>query len=171
MKKLTVVDMVEKFQCPGCVSGSDTTCGNYVPVTQSGFSDDAKASWCDGHTLGTSLFGSTGMLHMALGLPKGFNRSGQTLDIFNAHFKEGPHKGRRKPNTASFMEIRLWLAGQDPGWDEFNIPVWAMVEDGFLFVRTVCPRTARVITDVIEGGTLDMVPNAVDVGKFVDEID
>lgn len=43
--------------------------------------------------------------------------------------------------------------------------------DGYLFVRTVSPRTARIFTDVIEGGTLAMAPGAINVGEFYDEID
>ena len=47
----------------------------------------------------------------------------------------------------------------------------AMEWDGFLFVRTVCPRVAVFFTDVIEGGNLSLVPNAIDVSKYIDEMD
>jgi len=46
-----------------------------------------------------------------------------------------------------------------------------MVKDGFLFVRTYSPRINHCSIDVIEAGDLDMVPEAIDVGKFIDEID
>ena len=56
-------------------------------------------------------------------------------------------------------------------WDKFNIPVWAMVKDGFLFVRTYAPRTNQTFVDAIEGGTLELVPQAIDVSKFYDAMD
>lgn len=56
-------------------------------------------------------------------------------------------------------------------WSRFNVAVWAMERDGFLFVRTYMPRVDVTVVDVIEGGTLALVPDAVNVGEFVDEID
>jgi len=145
------LDMVREFQCPGCVAGSDPeTCGNYKPK-------DGYGYYCAGHVLGTCI---NGAISFALGLPKGFNRP--TLDF---------HDGREVTHTHSTMEIRLWTSDTAPPWDKFNVAVWAMERDGFLFVRTVSPRVARIYTDVIEGGTLAMVPGAVNVGEFADEID
>lgn len=69
------------------------------------------------------------------------------------------------------MDIRLWVSGTKPEWDRLNVPVWAMVDDGFLFVRTFAPRVNMSWVDVIEGGDLSMVPNAINVGAFVGEID
>jgi len=144
------LEMVREFQCPGCVVGIDPeTCRNYRPVNSYGHH-------CAGHVLGTTMnFAIT----FALGLPKGFNRA--TPD-----FHDGP--ATRSHNR---MEIRLWTRGTFPAWDKFNVAVWAMEQGGFLFVRTLSPRVARIYTDVIEGGTLAMAPGAVDVGEFYDEID
>jgi hypothetical protein len=82
------------------------------------------------------------------------------------------------------MTIRLWPKTETGeithmDWDQFNVPVWAMEggksgdpdHAGFLFVRTYSPRVNRMAVDVIEGGTLELVPNAIDVGKFYDKID
>ena len=52
--------MIEEFLCPGCISGSDTECGNYK------LSDNT----CTNHRASTFMNGR----RIALGLPKGFNR-------------------------------------------------------------------------------------------------
>lgn len=46
-----------------------------------------------------------------------------------------------------------------------------MVRDGFLFVRTFLPRINVSYVDVIEHGIMEMVPNAIDISEFIDEID
>lgn len=139
--------MVEKFLCPGCVCGMDTNCGKYDPSEDYGY-------MCGGHVLGTSINLS---IKIALGLPKGFNRSAPMED--------------RKSGMVK-MNIRLFSRGcRKPEYDHLNVAVWAMEQDGFLFVRTYCPRIADQYVDVIEHGTLDMVPDAVDVSKFYDDID
>ncbi len=135
--------MIEQFQCPGCVCGSDIDCGRY--------NYDKEMQQCTGHVLGTSVGLNNSV---ALGLPRGFNKPG---------FDE---EGRCK-NT---MNIRLWESG-DPGWDNLNVPVWAMEQDGFLFVRTYMPRINMTAVDVIKGGKIDMCPDAIDVSAFVDKID
>lgn len=138
--------LVRQFQCPGCVAGCNPKCGKYKPDASYGLT-------CRSHVLGTSM----GVVHIAPGLPKGFNRSG--LDPSHPL------------GTANRMLIRLWEKGTQPKWNNFNIPVWAMEEDGYLFVRTVSPRVSQICTDVIEGGTLAMVPNAVNMGPLKDEYD
>lgn len=142
-------ELVEKFQCPGCVAGSDAECGNYQPNEQYG-------AVCKSHVLGTSIGAPNNKI--ALGLPKGFNKPGVSDDGVNAR------------NT---INLRLWSKDAGcPDWDNLNIPVWAMIEDGFLFVRTYCPRLNFGYVDVIEGGDFDVLPEStIDVGKFIDEID
>lgn len=147
MNELKKIEMVEEFQCPGCVCGSDTSCGRY------NFSEDDKK--CTGHVLGTMLgLGNS----IALGLPKGFHKPGWD-------FSREPVRAR---NT---IDVRLWAKGESPEWDHLNVPVWAMEQDGYLFVRTFAPRVNMSWVDVIEGGTLEMVPKAINVSKFINEID
>ena len=68
MDELT--EMVEKFQCPGCASGSDTECGKFKPYSADGFC-------CENHCMGTMVATSVaGIVTFALGLPKGFCRKG-----------------------------------------------------------------------------------------------
>lgn len=143
---MNTVELVEKFQCPGCVCGSDTKCGEYRIETSWGIV-------CKSHVLGTMAFPYVGSF--ALGLPKGFCRPG-----FDSN---GQHRNK--------IDIRLWVSGERPEWDRCNVAVWAMERDGFLFVRTFAPRVNQTWVDVIESGTLAMCPNAINVGEFYDEID
>lgn len=141
--------LVEQFQCPGCTNGSSTSCGVYSPRNQDG------SVWCNKHVLGTMLgLGN----NIALGLPKGFCRPGVDTEA-------NPRRARNK------IDVRLWPSGTKPEWDRLNVPVWAMVEDGFLFVRTFSPRINRSWVDVIEHGGMEMVPSAINVSEFIDEID
>lgn len=154
MYKEKARQMVEEFICPGCVNGSDTLCGKWKqPASQK------YPGVCMNHTLGTHVMG-VGLI--ALGLPKGFNRPG--WDHVDEEWKCG-HK----------MIINCWPKDSgidwDNHWDKFNIPVWGMEKDGHLFVRTYRPRTNMSVLDVIEGGTLDLVPVAIDVSKFIDDMD
>jgi hypothetical protein len=140
--------LIEKFQCPGCVCGMDTDCGALKLNEEYGVS-------CRGHVIGTHIgLGNP----VALGFPKGFNKPGFNL------FEEGPCKHRNQ------MLVRLWEKDATPEdlWDDFNVPVWAMVVDGFLFVRTFSPRINMTYVDVIEEGTLEMVPQAINI-KFAAE--
>jgi len=143
---MTVEEMVERFLCPGCVCGGDVRCGHYRP-------DGSYGHRCEGHVLGTVMLP---VGNFALGLPRGFNRPGPRDD---------------RATTRNTMVVRLWAGGRRPEWDRFNVAVWAMERDGFLFVRTYVPRLNDAMVDVVEGGSLAMAPGAVDVGEFADEID
>jgi len=139
-------DILEKYMCPGCVCGSNTKCGHYAP-------DESYGLSCSNHACGTSI----GLRYkFALGMPKGFNQC------------------QRRPGEMaadSKLLIRVWGKGEQPNWDERNVPVWALEHEGMLFVRTVAPRIGRVDVDIVQGGTLASVPQALDVAKFIDEID
>jgi len=149
-------ELVHQFQCPGCVCGGDpATCSKYQLEQQYG-------ACCHNHVVGTSILG---VGHIALGLPKGFCRPGMD-------------PGERFKRNLDFnqMAIRLWVAGTKPHWDRLNIPVWCLERDGFLYVRTYCPRLNVGYVDVVEGGTFQSIPpemanHAIDVGAFADEID
>lgn len=137
-------ELVEEFQCPGCVSGSDTNCGSY--------NYGQRELRCVSHVLGTQ-FGLGNVI--ALGMPKGFNKPG---------FREDGQARNR-------MDIRLWEKGTHPDWERLNVPVWAMEKDDFLFVRTFAPRVNCTWVDIVEGGSLELCPNAIDVAEFINEID
>lgn len=142
--------MIEQFQCPGCVAGMDINCSSYEVDTS-----DPRCGGCVGHVLGTQIgLGNP----IALGLPKGFHKPATNWDV-------------KPPRRRFKMRIRLWLKGSNPDWNHLNIAVWVMEEDGFLFVRTFAPRVDMTGVDVIEGGTLSLCPNAINVAEFIDEID
>lgn len=141
----TLKEMIGKFQCPGCMHEESTDCERYKP-------EEGRS--CEGHVLGTFLgLGNP----IALGLPTGFNKPGFAHDD--------------KP----VIKIRVRLFPDkddfDIEWNHLNVPVWAMEVDGYLFVRTFCPRINVGWIDVIAGGTMAMVPDAIDVSKFINEID
>ena len=142
-------EMTQKFQCPGCVCGSDTECGAYK------LSSDCNS--CDGHVLGTMVMGSGSF---ALGMPKGFCKPPRDLKDPN-----------RRP--VARMIIRFFESPEDhkSQWDRCNIPVWAMEQDGYLFIRVYMPRIDMGAVEVIKGGKLDMAPGALNVAEFIDEID
>ena len=141
-----LLEMVQEFQCPGCVSGpSPCECPSFVY--------DEGQRRCTGHVLGTSLgIGN----HFAIGLPRGFNKPGW---VFGEQFSR---------NT---MDIRLFTKGNHFGWDHLNVPVWAIEKDGYLFVRTYSPRINVGYVDIIEGGSMADVPGAIDVSEFINELD
>ncbi|KKK53446.1 hypothetical protein LCGC14_3094730, partial [marine sediment metagenome] len=67
--------------------------------------------------------------------------------------------------------LRLYPAPCKPDYDFFNIAVWTMEEDGFLFVRSFSPRVDITFIDVFEGGKLTDVPEATDISPILDKID
>jgi hypothetical protein len=146
MKFETYQEMIKEYQCCGCPSGSNPQeCQEYKLNTE--------FNACESHVLGVALgFNNC----IALGLPKGFNKPGK--DFYGKSFNK--------------MRIRFHLNSENLDvWDHLNIPVWALEHDGILFVRTFLPRMNIGIVDVIQGGTLNLVPNAIDVKKFIEDID
>lgn len=137
-------EMIEEFQCPGCVAGMDVKCGAFKLQVDYGFT-------CLGNVPGTTKMpGGT----FALGLPKGFDKIGDA-----------------RGKTTKEPYIRLWGRGTKPEWDKLNVAVWGLEKDGYLFVRTWSPRINKTYVDVISGGTMAMVPGAINVGDFYEEID
>lgn len=141
-------EMVEEFQCPGCAVGGPGICEE--------FTEWGHGHSCSAHACGTAVGFGAGITPIALGLPKGFNRPTVCTDKKTVHKK---------------LFVRFWDKGDYPDWDKFNVPVWAMQREGYLFVRTYITRLGKTCVDVIRKGTLILVPNAIDVAEFYDEID
>lgn len=145
---MTYAQMVKKFQCPGCVAGSSPKCGHYnLEKTNPG-------ARCTAHVLGTSV----NFRPFALGLPTGFNLTGRPA---------------YQPTSRNYnqLTIRLFPKGEAPQYNNLNVPVWRLESEGFLFVRTYSPRIDSGCVDVIEGGTAELCPQAIDVGDFYEDID
>jgi len=143
-------EMIEKFQCPGCGLGSDIDCGSFELEKQ------YNHFCCTKHVPATVEIRS-GLF--CLGCPKGFNRVG-------ARYTHSP-----KLQGEEASHIRLWIMPKSPKWDIYNVPVWAMVQDGYLFVRTYLPRVNYAYVDIIKGGTLELCPKAIDVTDEIKEMD
>ena len=140
-------DLIEEFQCPGCVCGSDTDCKAFV------FESLPNMFRCKAHVPGTTIAPGG---RVSLGLPKGFNKVGLLIEM---------QSGDRSTNIR-FMKDPL------NEYDHLNVPVWAMEKDGFLFVRTMCPRLNYTYVDIIKNGKINTIcPQAIDVADFIEEID
>ena len=142
-----VEKMISNFQCPGCLKGSSpcTECPSFHLNHEFGWN-------CKNHIPGTIM---VGVGKIFLGMPKGFNKVGACEQI-----------------GEQMVIIRFWQEGEKPFWDYLNIPVWAMEEYGYLFVRTYCPRVNRGYIDVIKGGKFEMMsPETRNVKDFIDDID
>lgn len=142
-------EMIERFQCPGCLHGSNTNCGVFS------LEDDDGMFRCQKHVPGTTMVvPGQGVYCLLLGAPKGFCR----LSV---------SKVEKRP------ALRLWSSPDNAfQWNKWNISAWAMEQDGYLFVRTYSPRVDMSILDIIKDGKLqELCPQAIDASAFLDEMD
>ena len=110
-KKVSVA--IERYQCSGCVSGSDTSC----------FKENvAGGVGCGKHFSGTIIIG---VGKVFLGLPKGFNRLG--------------HFDNMKPTI--FKSFKDFTETGWDEYNAFNRPVWKYLDEhGNTIVRGLMPR-------------------------------
>jgi hypothetical protein len=121
MNKINMVEIVEKYQCPGCVNGNDTKCGEFEKKRE-GFS-------CENHVAGTiSNFGRK----IYLGMPKGFDIVGTISEKGNNIY------------IRDSADVKNYF-------DPFNVPVWVIEDDGNLLVRTFVPRLNVSIINIFPG--------------------
>jgi hypothetical protein len=100
---------IEEYQCSGCVCGGDIQC--FQPNTIGGVG-------CGKHVIGTLI---TGIGHILLGLPNGFNRVGKHNDL--------------KPVIFETYESSDWK------FDKFNVAIWKhYTSNGNTIVRGIMPR-------------------------------
>lgn len=160
MNRTIELQMVNEFQCPGCIHGTDPeTCPKFE------LSDDrlgGKPLYFACKNWRPSTFMS-GVGRICLGLEKGFNRTGRI------EFGDNP-----------FSYLRLFDNPENgPDYNKFNIPVWAMEKNGYLYVRCFCPRTCWIFVDVIKNGKMENASfkdgnisyQAINAGEFFDEMD
>lgn len=109
-----VSSAVERYQCSGCISGSDTSCFKA--------NETAGGVGCGKHFSGTII---SGVGKVFLGLPNGFNRLG--------HFEN------MKPII--FKSFKEFIESDWGKYDNFNIPVWKYLDQhGNTLVRGLMPR-------------------------------
>jgi hypothetical protein len=152
--------MITKFQCSGCIHGSDVyTCKEaYLP------NPDLSPVYCLAWVPGTTMCPGG---KIALGLPKGFNKTGMYKDVQCAVTK-GPYPCyiRLWENKEHFLKMCFY------GYDKLNVAVWAMEQNGYLFVRCFCPRINTSYIDIIKDGKKsELAPLAIDPSTFYSEID
>ena len=139
--------MIEQFQCPGCVCGGDTECEAFT------FESLPNMFRCKAHVPGTTIVPGG---RVSLGLPKGFDKVGMLIER---------ERDERSTN------IRF-LINPLKEYDHLNVPVWAMEKDGFLFIRTMCPRLNYTYVDIVKNGDMHKIcPQAINGAVFIDEID
>jgi hypothetical protein len=142
------LEMIHKFQCPGCAHGyNPRECEKFK------YEDDGYAFRCTSHTPGT-FASEIGCIQ--LGLPKGFNRV-RSYDLSDTTTK-----------------ISLFESIAECSWNYLHLPVWAMEEDGFLFVRVYMPRIDTTKIAVIAGATISQLPTILcptDMAAKLSEID
>ena len=112
--------LVEKYLCPGCSHGSNINCFEHKW--------NEKTVMCKNHSAGTFILGVGRIL---LGLPKGFNRCGKSIEI----------------------SIEEWKDMPDYPYDysKFNIPVWKYFDGECTLVRGLCPRINKPFLTIFNG--------------------
>lgn len=120
---------VEEYQCPGCVTGSDISC--YENASTVG-------SACSSHCAGTRITPYLGRIF--LGMPKGFNRLGESDTASIIIFNDAAHQRN------DFL------------YDKLNVPVWKYKNsNGDVFVRGLIPRLNNPFLHIIIGGNIDSI--------------
>jgi hypothetical protein len=142
-KKVSVA--VERYQCSGCISGSNTSCFKA--------NEDAGGIGCGNHLSGTYI---SGIGKILLGLPKGFNRLGRHEDLKPTIFK-------------SFKDFT------ETGWKEynnFNRPVWKHLDKhGNTLVRGLMPRRNEPFLHIFLENCISQI-HCVEISKEqIDEMD
>ena len=121
---MTKKEAIQTYCCPGCTVGSspDEACFKPGP------------NGCESHCPGTHVFPAN--YTCVLGLPKGFNRVGSM----------GQENKTQVWIFKSFNELqKVWK-----GYDKFNIPVWAHVDNyGNTLVRVFQPRLGTSYIHII----------------------
>ena len=140
-----VKSFVEKYQCPGCGCGGDSSC--YEKSREKGAGIE-----CGKHTAGTIVGASTtGVMKIFLGLPTGFNHLGP------------------------FAEIKVWIfLNFEDGWgyNKFNVPVWKFKDDsGNTIVRGISPRTNVPFLHIFTGDCLPEIDCLEIVQEDIDGMD
>lgn len=148
--------MIKEFLCPGCTCGNDPKdCRAFKVSLEAASGSDQVFFSCAGHSAG--VFG-IGPGRIALGMPKGFNRYGGSVPPSHVDAAaEEARSGKYTPGRGDVMNmhpmyINLWDGANRPVYDWLNVPVWALEQDGYLFVRVYSPRVNGTRVDVIKGG-------------------
>lgn len=133
-------EIIEEYQCPGCISGS---CPN-----DGCFKKSEHSSSCIKHCAGTFALPTVGKFF--LGMPKGFNRLGTQKDLKIEIFK-----------TQKDQE-EVWE------YDHLNLAVWKHKnKTGHIFVRGYMPRLNEgFIHIILEGDYSKIKAHEIDINSI-----
>lgn len=127
---------VEEYQCPGCVCGSDISC----------YEKSSIGMGCGKHVTGTIMF-PIGTI--ALGMPKGFDRMGESM-----------------------RSIEIFKDAGEFAYNNLNIPVWKYLDDnGNTLVRGLSPRINKPFLHVILGNRIKDIDCFELTSDFLETID
>lgn len=129
-----IKEAVEKYQCPGCVCGMDTSC----------YEKWEFGVGCGKHVAGTRVMPSIGLIW--LGMPKGFCRL-------------GPMENKIRPEMHESLSALNKVYGKTPKVDsiknegfynKYNVPVWKhRTSEGHILVRGISPRVNRPFLHIL----------------------
>lgn len=138
---MEIIEAVKEYQCSGCVGGPFENC----------FESKKAGDGCSKHVCGTTLIP---IGRIFLGLPKGFNRKGDSERTDVSIFKSYDDA------------LTAW------GYNWLNIAVWKYLDEfGNTIVRGLSPRINYSWVHVILGDCLDKF-DCYEVTKTnMDEID
>lgn len=135
--------MIERYQCSGCIKGSDISCykkGNNESIE------------CSKHVEGTKIYPNIGKIF--LGLPKGFCQLGTCGETKITIFKSYEHS------------LSLWR------YDMFNIPTWKYLDKhGNTLVRGLCPRINYPFLHIFMENQMAKITCLEITQKDIDEMD
>jgi len=121
------MDLVKKYQCSGCMNGPAKQC----------FQKTSIGIGCNRHYPGTMM---TSQGTIFLGLPKGFNRRGDSRCIDITIFE------------SQQQQQKQWQ------YDKFNVPVWKHKnKSGHIIIRGISPRTNCGFIHIIAKGDFDSI--------------
>lgn len=140
-----MIKAVSTYQCPGCMRGTEA---------ESCESADIRATGCEAQSSGTL---GSGIGNFAMGLPRGFNRFGNSPERKFAIHPSYEDMIQKAPN---FLTI-------------FNIPAWKHLDEhGNTIVRWFSPRINYGYSTVTLGDCREKFPNAVEItAEMIEDMD
>lgn len=139
--KSTVKKAIENYQCPGCMTGHDTSC----------FESNRSGVGCGKHCAGTFMMPHIGKIF--LGLPKGFNRLGEYGTMKPIIFESFDQKEGWNYETFNI-----------PVWKYLN-------KDGHTLVRGIMPRKNEPFLHIFLEDCIDKINCMEITEKQISEMD
>jgi len=148
-----IVDLVEKYQCPGCHYGN----GKARICPRFKVEKIEEAQRCQNHYPSTFLGIDKKIVGRIFeGLPNGFNRVGGNI------------------GDPMYTNIYLFEKFGESGWgyDMFNVPVWKhLTKEGHTIVRVMIPRINRTDIHIYADNCIEKIDCLEITQEMVNEMD